>query len=693
MLKRIILIIISFFAILSISFSFTIEDILKAPFPSGLISSKSKDRVAWVFNIEGRRNVWVADGPEWMPRKITSYDSDNGIEISYLSFSPDGSIIVYVLGGFPNRQGEFPNPTSDPKGAKQEIWAVNVEDGKTWNLGEGSNPEISPNGDIVAFLRQGRVYYSSVDGSKKSQLMFYVRGRISNFSWSPDGSKIAFDSTRDDHSFIGIFDLKGNSIKWLSPSIDFDLSPVWSSDGRYIAFFRFPGGERRSYMIGGTSFSIMVCDIQTEKCWEAWKCPDSSGGFAQTYPSTPIFWAGERIVFYSEHEGWMHLYSVSVKGEDLICLTPGEYEVENVTLTPDEKTIYFNSNKNDIDRRHIWAVSPSGKNLQQITSGKGIEWSPVISSSGKYMIYFCSTPYQPASPAVLELGSKKSKLIASHLIPKEFPINELVEPNQVIFKAPDGLNIHGQLFIPKNLKKGDKLPAVIYLHGGPIRQMLLGWHYSSYYHNAYAFNQFLASRGYIVLSVNFRSGIGYGRAFRTAPNQGPRGTSEYQDVVAGAKYLQTRGDVDPKRIGLWGGSYGGYLTALGLARDSEIFAAGVDLHGVHDWVLRAKRRDGGGWDIKEEEYQIAYDSSPVADVYFWKSPVLFIHGDDDRNVDFIQTINLVNKLKELKKAYVEILVIPDEVHSFLLHKSWIEVFKKSFDFFERFLKGPIKETK
>ncbi len=693
MWKRIILSIVSVFLLFTISSAFTIEGIMKAPFPSGLVSFKSRDRVAWVFNIEGRRNIWVADGPEWTPRKITNYDQDNGIEISHLSFSPDGSIIVFVLGGSPNRQGEFPNPTSDPRGAKQEIWAVNVEDGKTWNLGEGSNPEISPLGDIVAFLRQGRIYYSSIDGSKKSLLMFFARGRISNFSWSPDGSKIAFDSVREDHSFIGIFDLKENSIKWLSPSIEFDSNPVWSSDGRYIAFFRFPGGERRSYMTGGSSFSVTVCDVQAEKCLEAWRCPDSSGGFAQNYPASPILWAGDRIIFYSEHDGWLHLYSLSPKGGDAICLTPGEFEVENVAVSPDGKTIYFNANKNDIDRRHIWAVSPSGGVLQQITSGKGIEWSPVVSSSGKFLIYFCSTAYQPASPAVLEISSKKQKLISSHLIPKEFPINELVEPQQVIFKSPDGLNIHGQLFLPKNIKKEEKLPAVIYLHGGPIRQMLLGWHYSSYYHNAYAFNQFLASKGYIVLSVNFRSGIGYGRAFRTAPNQGPRGASEYQDVVAGAKYLQARNDVDPQRIGLWGGSYGGYLTALGLARDSEIFSAGVDLHGVHDWSLRARRRDGGGWDIKEEEYKIAYDSSPIADVYFWKSPVLFVHGDDDRNVDFIQTTILAQKLRELNKAHFEILVIPDEVHSFLIHKSWIEVFKKSFDFFERFLKGTAKETK
>ncbi len=668
-------------------YGYEIEQVMKAPFPSGLVSCEKMDRVAWVFNIEGRRNIWIADGPEWTPRQITFYNNDDGREISHLSFSSDGSIIVFVYGGSANRQGEYPNPTSDPKGAKQEILAVQVSDGKIWNLGEGSYPEVSPSGEGVAFLKQGKIYYSTLDGSKKSQLMFYSRGRISSFSWSPDGTKIAFDSLREDHSFIGLFDIKSHTIKWLSPSVDMDLNPSWSKDGRYIAFFRFPGSEVRSYMAGGSNFSIMVCDIQNEKCWETWKCPDNSGGFAQYYPSTPLLWVGERIVFYSEHDGWLHLYSLSLKGGEPVRLTPGNFEVEQLALSRDGRTIYFNSNKNDMDRRHIWSVSVEGGELRQITSGKGIEWSPLVSSSGKFLVYFCSTFSLPASPAVMELSTMKSKLIANHLIPKGFPLNELVEPQQVIFKAPDGFEIHGQLFLPRNIKKGEKYPAIIYLHGGPIRQMLLGWHYSSYYHNCYAFNQFLASRGYVVLSVNFRSGIGYGRAFRTAPNQGPRGASEYQDVVAAAEYLKRRDDVDPQRIGLWGGSYGGYLTALGLARDSALFSAGVDLHGVHDWALRAKRRGGGGWDIKEEEHRIAFDSSPIADVYFWTSPVLFVHGDDDRNVDFIQTTILVQKLKELKKAYVEVFVLPDEVHSFLLHRSWVEVFKKSFNFFERFLKG------
>jgi dipeptidyl aminopeptidase/acylaminoacyl peptidase len=218
--------------------------------------------------------------------------------------------------------------------------------------------------------------------------------------------------------------------------------------------------------------------------------------------------------------------------------------------------------------------------------------------------------------------------------------------------------------------------------------MLLGFHYSDYYARAYAMNQYLASRGYVVLALNFRAGIGYGRDFRRAPGQGPRGATEYQDVLAAARYLRERPDVDPERIGLWGGSYGGYLTALGLARDSDLFAAGVDLHGVHDWALRATDfLEGGGWGLTEELLEEARSSSPVADLTGWTSPVLMIHGDDDRNVLFLQTTDLVQRLRE-REVETEILVLPDEVHGFLRHASWLAAFGAADRFFEKNLLRP-----
>jgi dipeptidyl aminopeptidase/acylaminoacyl peptidase len=255
----------------------------------------------------------------------------------------------------------------------------------------------------------------------------------------------------------------------------------------------------------------------------------------------------------------------------------------------------------------------------------------------------------------------------------------------VVYKSPDGLDVHGQLF--ETPGGAAKKPAIIYVHGGPPRQMLLGWHYSDYYTNAYALNQFLANRGYIVLSVNYRLGIGYGHEFHRPPNAGVQGASEYLDVKAGAEYLQRLPQVDGKRIGIYGGSYGGFLTALALARDSKLFAAGVDIHGVHNWT--AERAAG----LLESRYEkppdvqraldVAWQSSPISAMSTWKSPVLVIHGDDDRNVRFSQTTDLVRRLEQARVPFEE-LVIPDDTHHFMRHTNLVRVNSATANFFDRF---------
>jgi dipeptidyl aminopeptidase/acylaminoacyl peptidase len=209
-----------------------------------------------------------------------------------------------------------------------------------------------------------------------------------------------------------------------------------------------------------------------------------------------------------------------------------------------------------------------------------------------------------------------------------------------------------------------------------------------YYHNTYAFNQYLASRGYIVLSVNYRSGIGYGMEFREALRYGAVGASEFNDVLGAGRYLASSPDVDPRRIGLWGGSYGGYLTALGLARASELFAAGVDLHGVHDWrtetTLFLPSDDHA---VQQEALRLALDSSPMAHVQGWRSPVLLVHGDDDPSVAFGQTVQLVEALRR-KGVEFEQLIFPDEVHDFLTHAHWLEAFRAAAGFLDKHLAAP-----
>ncbi|MDH4057951.1 MAG: prolyl oligopeptidase family serine peptidase, partial [Cyclobacteriaceae bacterium] len=279
--------------------------------------------------------------------------------------------------------------------------------------------------------------------------------------------------------------------------------------------------------------------------------------------------------------------------------------------------------------------------------------------------------------------SGQPKMLVADLFPKTFPKKDLVTPQAVMITATDGMKIPAQLFLPKNAKPGDKHPAVIFFHGGSRRQMVLGFHYSSYYHNSYSLNQYFASQGYVVLSVNYRSGIGYGMEFREAIDYGAAGASEYRDVEGAGLYLAQRADVDPRKIGLWGGSYGGYLTALGLSKASDLFSCGVDIHGVHDWNVVIRNFVPGYQAEKQQTFaRKAFESSPMNFIKDWRSPVLLIHGDDDRNVPFSETVSLAENLRE-QGVYFEQLIFPDEVHGFLLHKNWISAYKASSDFFKR----------
>ena len=665
---------------------FTLEQVMSSPFPSDLITSKRGDKLAWAFDAEGKRNIWIAEAPAFAARQLTHYDKDDGGELTDLVFAPGGSLIAYARGNEQgkNQAGEYANPTTDPAGSKKEVVVVDTRTGRVTVIGEGEAPMFNPAGDQIIYSREGKLWTAPLIGGKERRL-FEIRGNIGAREWSPDGSELAFVSNRGDHSFIGVFNPKLGQIRFLSPSVDRDTLPRWSDDGKRIAFIRL-FNISDNFSLDRERFqpwAIFVGDARTGEARQVWRSGDQEN---DSYPQGAVvdFWqwvAGDRLLFPSEKDGWMHLYAISASGGAVTALTPGDFEVENMALPPDKSTVIFSTNKGDIDRRHLWSISVAGGTPRQMTTGEGVEMYPALFDNGRRVAFLHSTAHDPFMPFSANVDGSNMKPLAPQALPRDFPAAQLVVPEQVIFKAADGLEIHGQLFKPKN--PSGKMPALIFTHGGPPRQMLLGWHYMYYYHNSYAMNEYLASRGYLVLSVNYRSGIGYGRGFRLAQHRGARGASEYQDVVAGAKYLRGRDDVDTKRIGLWGGSYGGYLTALGLARNSDIFSAGVDFHGVHDWSQRV-----GGLPLQfnnQEQTRVARESSPISAVDKWKSPVLLIHGDDDRNVEFSQTTNLVRLLRK-NGVYFEELIYPDEIHDFLRHQNWVRAYHATAEFFDKHLK-------
>jgi dipeptidyl aminopeptidase/acylaminoacyl peptidase len=675
------------------SAGFSIEQALSAPFTNDLRAAPAKGRVAWTANIGGRRNLWVAEpdaGGAYASRQLTHYADDDGQELGAPEWTPDAESIVYVRGNGAQGEGHpVPNPAWFVKGAQQQIWAISLKGGEPRLLAEGNDPTVSPDGKLVAYLVKAQVWTLKLaDAESKPEQLVQARGSAHTLRWSPDGARLAFVSDRGDHSFIAVYSLADKRIIYLDPSTDQDQAPVWSPDSKRIAYLHIPSDKDSILFVTHRTaqpWSIRVTDIETGKSRAAWCAAEGRGSaFRETDSADQLHWAaGDRIVFPWEREGWLHFYSVAASGGDAAALTPGNFEVEHVDLSADRKTLVFDSNQNDIDRRHVWRINFGGAAApapQPVTSGEGIETHPVVASDGSIVV-LRSDAHVPMRTALARNG--KLADLAPQAVPSEFPGARFVTPQQVIFPAADGLEIHGQLFLPPGLRSGERRPAAIFFHGGSQRQMLLGWHYMEYYSNAYAMNQYLANRGFVVLSVNYRSGIGYGLDFREALNYGAGGASEFNDVLGAGLFLKSRPEVDPRRIACWGGSYGGYLTALALARASDLFAAGVDMHGVHDWNLEIPTFVPE-YDAKEHPdfARLAFASSPLASVGTWRSPVLLIHGDDDRNVPFAETVQLVEALRKQKVEFEE-LIFPDEIHDFLLRRDWIRAYEATEDFLKR----------
>jgi dipeptidyl aminopeptidase/acylaminoacyl peptidase len=681
--------------------SVTLDALLAAPFPSEIVAAPGGGQVAWISNARGARNVWIATAPSFAARQLTSYSGDEGQDITTVTWAPDGRALLYVRGGGPNRAGEIPNPSLSTQGAEQAIHAIDVR-GATGpgrvaprKLANGSSPAVSRTGQVV-YLSRGQIWTTNVAGTTKPSPLLTIRGNAQALRWSPDGTRLAFVSARGDHSFIGLYDVAAKTMRYLDPSIDLDNNPSWSPDGARIVFTRIPA-TREIFMFAprreGLPWSIRVVDVATGRATELWKAEPGTGSVFQgiNAPDQLVWAAGDRIIFPWERDGWIHLYSLPMTGGKPALLTPGGFEVEHVTMAPDRTRVIYSANAPtdfadtaEIDRRHLWAVAVDGSSRPEpLTQGEGAEWMPTA-IDGSTVAFVRSDGKRPAHPAIVrtEKGGGELKPLSA---PTAFPADQLVEPQRVTFTATDGMEIPGQLFVPPDLKPGERRPAVLFFHGGSRRQMLLAWHYLSYYHNTYAMNQFLASRGYIVLSVNYRSGTGYGLHFREALNYGATGASEFHDVIGAGLYMKNRPDVDPNRIGVYGGSYGGYLTAHALARASDLFAAGVDIHGVHDWNVGIRTfmpNYNPGADIERRNFL----SSPLNFVAGWRSPVLLIHGDDDRNVSFAETVTLAEALRR-HDVTVESLVIPDEIHGFLRHESWLRVFSATAEFFDKHLKG------
>lgn len=493
--------------------------------------------------------------------------------------------------------------------------------------------------------------------------------------YSPDSMHVAFVSQRKaGQSYLAIHDIGKGETRYIEPGIFRDRLPVWSPDGAEVVFVREPGNWTMRYRFApqraGVPWSIVAADVKTATTRTIWTADPGPGSVATC---SKLIWTPDgRILFTWEKTGWNLLYAVPVRGGAATLLTPGEAEVANPVLSPNGDAVVYDANMGDLGRRHVWSVSLKGGVPQALTSGRGVEYSPRYIAGG-YFNYRVGHRERGA-PQLLIRGPNGTlralDLQSARVARKNEEVWSKFLPVDVIqVRADDGLVSHNVIIEPGTPAPRDGYPVVIYAHGGPGEQNMPGG-------GRFEFAQYLASRGYLFVDLNYRGSTGFGLDFRLPEGRGATGGSEVKDVAALVRYLKGRGDVNPRRMGIVGASYGGHIVGLALTRLADDFATGVSAFGVADWVVEMKkdqeedRSEAGGMSAPPEFIRLsertriedlAYDSSPSARIDRWRAPTLFTMGDLDNSGHMESVIDLGYRLLD-RGVPVEFHIDPAGTH-------------------------------
>ena len=394
-----------------------------------------------------------------------------------------------------------------------------------------------------------------------------------------------------------------------------------------------------------------------------------------------------RIWFLAEHDGWMHLYTVDTTAAtpDRKQLTSGRFEIDTVQLSPTGATFYIQSNEQHPGERHLYALSVDGGARTKLTTATG-SFSGEVSPDDTTFAVVHSTASKPPEVFLMTNRASAEPKAVTTSSSAEWRSFKWVEPQLITYKARDGVEVHARLYTPEMLgaKRHPANPAIVFVHGAGYLQN--AHRYWSSYYREYMFHHLLASRGYVVLDPDYRASAGYGRDWRTAIYRW-MGGKDLEDVVDGAKYVTEVHKVDPKRIGVYGGSYGGFITLMAMFTAPDTFAAGAALRPVTDWAHYNHSYTSNILNEPQGDIEAYRKSSPIYFAEGLKGALLICHGMVDVNVHFQDSVRLAQRLIELRKENWELAVYPVEDHGFVEETSWADEYKRILTLFENNLKG------
>jgi dipeptidyl aminopeptidase/acylaminoacyl peptidase len=688
----------------------TIEQLIDIKHPSNPVWSPDGKHVVFTWDRAGVANLFLANVVgRGQVVAVTSF-SEGQIDDAF--WSRDSQTIFFPHNGV--------------------LWQVAISGGPpkpVWTTPTIESEMVpSPDGARVAFVRHiagvpdgddhksELVVRSLGDGSESvvAQDKVSIRRPI----WSPDGASLAYTAGSKTINHDETPDYSGKKI----------IYRIWEYAPGQIYAAKIAGGppvaigtpgeygglawlDATHLVFDGESkdfkkysiYSVDAADGQPHAIHEIteeqfWSIPDWGEAGAQPWPSPDGRW----IAFLSDEDGWDHLYVMPSAGGKAVQITKGHFEAWRPAWSHDSTRIAFDANEPDRPGdRHVGIANiggdPSHSTVTYITAGNGTNIEPHWSADDKYVVYQHTDTRNSADLFAIETKANAKPVRLSDSMPAGIDKSLFVEPQFVRFPGADGKLVPGWLFVPKNLDRSKKHPAIIWIHGDGVNQNYDGWHVQRNYAVYYSFHQYLLQQGYVVFAPDYRGSIGYGRDWRNGVFMDVGG-KDAKDAWMSANYLKTLSYVDSDRIGVWGLSYGGFFTLIAMTDQPTLFRAGVDVAGVVDYVMYYSDPYHGGWTASrigtpEQNPQVYANASPISHIDRLQRPLLVLHGTSDVNVPYLESVWLIDEaLKKGKGDLLSYMMYPGEFHYFTRAHVLEDAWHRVDDFFAFHLQGRVKTS-
>ncbi len=651
----------------------TLEEILAIKHPDPARWSPDGSWLAWRWDDGGLVSLWVSRPDGSMQRQISSGDAT----VAAFDWSPDGRL-AYAQGG--------------------HIWLAEPEGDHSRRITRGvskdSSPRWSPVGERLAFVRDGGLLVYEID--RQCLTTCELPGTVAagyadsiSVRWSPNGERLAAGIVCAAQRDLAVVNRSGELV-WRTDTADNEAAFAWIDDDHLHVTQVDPTTRFRVHQL---------VDIGTGETRELVREESEKGLKGELSPVVRKNGAG--IAYVLTPENWPHVFYYDLATNSLRQLTHGDcddtgHAGDALEFSPDGSMVVFSTNREtDLNQRQLWSVEVDSGNMTKLTSIPGTDSCAAWSPDGRSIAYLHCSPDQSADIWLLEVAQPDSARQLTHSMPESLTSEKTILPRHLTYPSTDGFQVHGDIFLPKGFDASRRYPAVVWVHGGMSRQMRYGWHPMHSYSLFYSFNQYLLHRGFVVLSVDYRGSIGYGRAYEEGTYlsmcQG-----DLADVVAGASYLKSLDYVYPDAIGVYGLSYGGYMTLGAMTKHPDAFAVGVNIAGIWDWPQYERWREetypGSRWQGTQrlgglpnaENAQVWHEASPMHFVDGLKNPLLNLMGTEDERVDFTQMDSIIRDCVAHEKDFA-VLYYPGETHTFTHRRTWKDALPRIEGAFRRYL--------